>query len=376
MPLPLTCAHHAQSFLNYALLTLVYGGLRLYRTRRAGGALRDALVPPAPLRSLALLAALDVEANFLIVKAYQFTNITSVTLLDSARRARRGLLLRCLAREALTCICPSLSRQRSIPAAMLFSRAVLRVRYGRTHLAGAALVLAGFAVLVASDAACSRRGSGGSNDSGSPLRAPAPLLGDALAVGAACLYAASNVATEKLLRDDVAVPDLLAWMGALGAGIAGVQTALLESRALAAAPWAAHGGALPASLAAFALAMLAIYSLAPRALAGAGAAAFNLHMLSSDLWAAAARAAAFGGFAGGCAGGGFAAALLAVAAGLGVYLSAGPPAGGAAVAPHGDDAAPAEEGAALLAAEQADGGGDDAPLLPAAPRHGLEVDAR
>ena len=52
--------------------------------RRAGGDLRTLAVP---LRHYALLAAVDVEANFLIVKAYQFTNITSVTLLDSARRA-------------------------------------------------------------------------------------------------------------------------------------------------------------------------------------------------------------------------------------------------------------------------------------------------
>ena len=76
-----------QSFLNYGLLALVYGGLRVRAARRAGG---SPFALSVPLQHYALLAAVDVEANFLIVKAYQFTNITSVTLLDSARRAARS----------------------------------------------------------------------------------------------------------------------------------------------------------------------------------------------------------------------------------------------------------------------------------------------
>jgi len=42
----------------------------------------------SPLQNYLLLAAVDVEANYLIVRAYQYTNITSVTLLDSARYGR------------------------------------------------------------------------------------------------------------------------------------------------------------------------------------------------------------------------------------------------------------------------------------------------
>jgi hypothetical protein len=87
LPLPLRTCALAQSFLNYALLGLVYGGVRLRAARAAGTPL---LATAVPWRHYALLAAVDVEANFLIVKAYQFTNITSVTLLDSARRAARA----------------------------------------------------------------------------------------------------------------------------------------------------------------------------------------------------------------------------------------------------------------------------------------------
>ena len=44
----------------------------------------------------------------------------------------------------------------------------------------------------------------------------------------------------------------------------------------------------------FAAAMFAVYTLAPRVLAREGSAAFNLHLLTSDLWSALARAVLFG----------------------------------------------------------------------------------
>jgi hypothetical protein len=61
-----------QNFINYCLLAATCGPLLLWR--RAA--------PQAPLRLYALLALLDVEANYLVTKAYQYTFITSVTLLD------------------------------------------------------------------------------------------------------------------------------------------------------------------------------------------------------------------------------------------------------------------------------------------------------
>ena len=257
----------------------------------------------APLRSYALLAIVDVEANFLIVKAFQYTNITSVTLLDSA----------------------------SIPASVLLSRVLLRAVYTRTHLVASACVLCGFALLVASDGLC----GGGARGS----TAPSPLLGDLLTVAAACLYATSNVLQERLLMH-APQTEVLAAFGLLGGLFSGVQCLLLETTTLARAPW---GAPFVTPLLGFAVAMFAIYSLAPTALRTAGAAAFNLHMLSSDLWAAAARAALFGGFGGGCGAAGFLAALAAVAAGLVVYVRAPPP------QTEGGEEAP-EEAQGLLAA--------------------------
>jgi solute carrier family 35 protein F1/2 len=270
---------------------------------------------------------------------------------------------------------------------MLLSRALLRVCYGRRHLAGVGAVLAGFVVLVGTDTACRRRDANDAADySGAPppaLAARAPLLGDALAVTAACLYAASNVLQERLLRD-APVTEVLAAFGVFGAALSGAQALLLESRALAAAPWDAP---FCAPLAFFAAAMFAIYSLVPRVLPAAGAAAFNLHMLSSDVWAAAARSVAFGGFGGACASGGFAAALTAVAAGLGLYVSAGAPAaegsvggaGGAAAGAHetahddDDDEEQDDDTRALLSAERA---AEDAAAGDAEPRDGATARTR
>ena len=223
---------------------------------------------------------------------------------------------------------------------MLLSRLVLRAAYRARHLAGAAAVLAGFVVLVATDAACTRRGG---------AAAPAPFLGDMLAVLAACLYATSNVLQERLLRE-APVGEVLAAFGSLGALISGVQAGVLESGALGRASWNAS---FCGALAFFAAAMFLIYSLVPRVLPAAGSAAFNLHMLSSDLWAAAARSVLFGGFGGSCAAGGFGGSLCSVAAGLCIYFTAGPP---AAAAESAAEDARAEDAHALLAEEGADGG--------------------
>lgn len=69
------------------------------------------------------LAAADVEGNFLLVKAYQYTTITSVQLLD--------------------CF--------TIPLVMLLGRVVLRARYNRKHLLGASICLVGLVLLILSD---------------------------------------------------------------------------------------------------------------------------------------------------------------------------------------------------------------------------------
>lgn len=165
-----------QSAVNYALLSVVYGLYLLWRRRWSTSSTihytpvptdpEEPHHPPAPPPLLtqpvliyALLALLDVEGNYLLVCAFQFTSLTSVTLLD--------------------CF--------TIPVVMALSAVVLGRRYGRGHMAGALLCVAGIALLVATDPAAGAAGY------------KAPLLGDVLVLLGACLYAVGNVAQEKLL---------------------------------------------------------------------------------------------------------------------------------------------------------------------------------
>lgn len=259
-----------QGFLNYVLLALVYGGQMVLARLR----------PCQDLWKYALLAFLDVEANFLLVKAYQFTSITSVTLLD--------------------CF--------TIPAVIFLSRIFLYARYNRGHYAGATACLVGLALLVISDHASST------------VSAPHPLLGDVLVLLGAIMYAVSNVSQERLLTHEVPVKELLGYLGLFGAVIGGVQFGIFEGHRIGATQWS-HGTALP--FLGFSGALFAFYSLVPKMLVSGGATALNLSLLTSDVWAALARVVFFDGFSP-QSGFLFAIAFLFVAAGLVVYTLSGP----------------------------------------------------
>jgi hypothetical protein len=120
-------------------------------------------------------------------------------------------------------------------------------------------------------------------------------------------------------------------VGAFGAIFAAAQAALLERGAwadLLASSASSSGGsgglaAAAGALAAFTAALFTFSALVPVALIWGGAAALNLSLLTSDLWAAAARVLLFGGFGG--AGAWFTGSLVLVAAGLALYASAGSP---------------------------------------------------
>lgn len=109
----------AQSFLTYACLIL-------HALRRTPPSRQAAQPSPEgrPWWQWLLLALADVEGNYLIVRAYQYTDITSVTLLDAF----------------------------AVPVVMAISSVALRARYSRRQLAGVAVCLAGLVLLVCTDA--------------------------------------------------------------------------------------------------------------------------------------------------------------------------------------------------------------------------------
>ncbi|CAK0859624.1 unnamed protein product [Prorocentrum cordatum] len=163
-------------------------------------ALRGGRPLAAPSWQYALWAFCDVEANYLVVAAFQYTSIVSVTLLD------------CFA----------------IPSAIACSFFILRVRYGPRHVAACCVCVAGLATAVFSDVVVGRVGP-------SP-RGPA-WIGDVLVLCGASLYGLSNVMQERLLKGGCSRPEALGMLGAWGSAISFVQAVALERGALARSNW-------------------------------------------------------------------------------------------------------------------------------------------
>ncbi|GFQ06443.1 solute carrier family 35 member f1 [Phtheirospermum japonicum] len=163
----------SQSFLNYVFLALVYGSIMLYRWK--------------PLKAkwyyYILLGLVDVEANFLVVKAYQYTSITSVMLLDCW----------------------------TIPCVLFLTWFFLKTKYRFNKLIGVVICIAGLVIVVFSDVHSADRSSGSN-----------PIKGDLLVIAGATLYGVSNVSEEYFVNSADRV-ELMALLGLFGAIISACQ---------------------------------------------------------------------------------------------------------------------------------------------------------
>ncbi|XP_004296721.1 PREDICTED: solute carrier family 35 member F1-like [Fragaria vesca subsp. vesca] len=222
----------SQSFLNYVLLAVVYGSIMIYQRK--------------PLKAkwyyYLLLGLIDVEANFLVVKAYQYTSITSVMLLDCW----------------------------TIPSVMLLTWIFLNTKYRCKKITGVVACIAGLVIAIFSDVHAGDR-SGGSN----------PLKGDALVIAGATLYAVTNVSEEFLVKNADRV-ELMSLLGFFGAIISAIQISVIERNELKSIKWSS-GAAFP--FVGFSLAMFLFYSLVPILLKINGSTMLNLSLLTSDMWA-------------------------------------------------------------------------------------------
>jgi len=251
---------------NYLMLAIFYNGVLYFNHNGSTGRRRGLLelwFSPVPderavqardimlVPKFMLFAFADVEANYLIVRAYQNAPMTNITLLDSL----------------------------TIPTVVFLSAVFLGVRYSSAHLAGIALCLLGMLALVVQDiqrADLDPHGAGSARASN--------LVGDAMAITAAFLYGCSNILQEHLaIRYGCTV--VLAGLGLVGAVISSVQLSLLQDElaSIQAFGWAASDVAL---LLGFVLALWLFYSFTPVIILHAGSAFFNLSLLSSDFWAA------------------------------------------------------------------------------------------
>ncbi|KAJ7957372.1 Solute carrier family 35 member F1 [Quillaja saponaria] len=222
----------SQSFLNYVFLAIIYGSIMLYQKK----ALK------AKWYYYVILGLVDVEANFLVVKAYQYTSITSVMLLDCW----------------------------SIPSVMILTWVFLKTKYRFKKITGVVVCLAGLVMVVFSDVHAGDR-AGGSN----------PRIGDLLVIAGSTLYAISNVSEEFLVKNADRV-ELMSMLGLFGAIISAIQISILERNELRSIHWTA-GAALP--FVGFSVAMFLFYSLVPVLLKVNGSTMLNLSLLTSDMWA-------------------------------------------------------------------------------------------
>ncbi|KAK4566860.1 hypothetical protein RGQ29_002928 [Quercus rubra] len=177
----------SQSFLNYLLLAIVYGSIVIYRKK----ALKAKWYYYIPL------GLVDVEANYLVVMAYQYTSMTSVMLLDCW----------------------------SIPSVMVLTWFFLKTKYRFRKITGVIVCIAGLVLVVFSDVHAGDR-AGGSN----------PRKGDAIVIAGATLYAVSNVSEEFLVKNADRV-ELMAMLGLFGAIVSAIQISIVERNALRSIHW-------------------------------------------------------------------------------------------------------------------------------------------
>ncbi|XP_074268894.1 uncharacterized protein LOC141592198 [Silene latifolia] len=220
-----------QSFFTYSCLTVVYGGIRLFRRKKM----------MVPWYYYAPLGFVDVQGNYFVIKAFQFTSITSVTLFDCW----------------------------TIPWVMVLTYFFIGTRYSIRQYFGAATCILGLGLVLLSDAGIA--GGGGSK----------PLLGDVFVILGTLFYALSNVGEEFCVKQKDLV-EVISMLGVFGLVVSICEIALLERDTLKSIEWSSD---VILGFAGYATATFLFYTLVPFLLKISGATLFNLSALTSDMWA-------------------------------------------------------------------------------------------
>jgi solute carrier family 35 protein F1/2 len=188
-----------------------------------------------------ILAASDVEGNFLVVKAYSYTDLLSCMLLDAW----------------------------AIPICLLFSWIYMRIKYRWAQLLGILICVGGLGALVRSDL-----------NTGKNWQAVSKGKGDAFMIAGSTLYGFTN-ATEEFFVRKRPLYEVVGLLGMFGFIINGIQASALEHTLIKNGNWNGTTGGL---LVAYTSAMFILYSVAPLLYRSASSAYFNLSLLSSDFY--------------------------------------------------------------------------------------------
>ncbi|XP_078258609.1 solute carrier family 35 member F2-like isoform X2 [Rhinoraja longicauda] len=227
-----------QGFVNYLLLFLVYTGVLAFRQ----GNENLVQILKAKWWKYLLLGLIDVEANYMIVKAYQYTTLTSVQLLD------------CFV----------------IPVVMLLSWFILHSRYKAIHFAAVLMCLLGVGIMVCVDVLAVKDPGIGINK----------LLGDLLVLGGAILYGISNVSEEFIVKN-FSREEFLGMLGLFATIFSGIQLGILEHNEIANINW---NWQIVLLFTSFAVCMFGWYSFLPIVIKLSNATSVNLGILTADLY--------------------------------------------------------------------------------------------
>jgi len=188
-----------------------------------------------------ILAACDVEANFIVVKAYQYTNLLSCMLLNSW----------------------------AIPSCLFFSWLFMRTKYTWTQLAGILICVGGLGMLVASDQLTDK-----------DYEAVNKVKGDLFMLAGATLYGFTNAAEEFFVRQSP-LYEVVGQLGMWGTLINGIQAAGLEHKGMRDTVW---NGPIAGLLLAYTAAMFILYTTAPVIYRLASSVFYNLNLLSANFF--------------------------------------------------------------------------------------------
>ena len=189
-----------------------------------------------------ILAACDVEGNFLVVKAYQYTNLLNCMLLNVW----------------------------ATPVCMFFAWMYMRVRYHRTQYLGVIICVIGLGLLVASDQITYK-------DWDPANRA----IGSGYMIAGATLYGFTNATQEFLVRKRPFY-EVVGQLGMWGFIINAIQASALEHKDMRTANW---NGATVGILIAYTAAMYILYNTAPLIYRTASSVYYNMSLLSSEFYA-------------------------------------------------------------------------------------------
>ncbi|KAG0215972.1 hypothetical protein BGX33_000670 [Mortierella sp. NVP41] len=226
-----------QSFLNYLVLGIVYTSVTIYKEGFRGW------IEIMRRRALyyMLFAMIDVEGNYFVVKAYNYTSFLSAMLLDAW----------------------------TIPCVVLLSVFFLKMRFVRSHYLGVLLAMIGMGFLIWSDM-----------EAGKDFPGSDYVKGDLFCLLGATLYAVSNVYQEFLVRQ-TPMYEVVGQLGFWATILNGIQLAVLERNEIRNVKWTPE---VVGYMVGFDVALFLMYSVSPVLFRLSSATFVNLSLLTSDFY--------------------------------------------------------------------------------------------